>query len=426
MCTGVSSRVASGSRRRIRVRPPRLIIKEMKFESGIDIWYARIPDRRITYVWAPAGTVHDHLSPVEIRPAAGSPHWCKSSGGNDPEFSWPAVFIKDGTSLHPAPSRDVSVSFETDSSFNGTMDIKATSTSGVQLSEKSVAFVNGIANNIVFTIQNLPHTVKWLSGVVFNWSYKLNSTSSYSRANDTQHTLFIIETNPSSANLRYQNKFLFEIIDWSCRWANNYAGQQNIFDAIWRKFHPVRGSHDTRLIYWRNWQRGIRPAQDIVTAIQSQDHPNLRQRFAASCIVFDRILINCLAVHGIHAAEIKIEPISTIFHRGGRNFSCTGWRATTTIGQGNRNAPPEWSSHWIADVHNHLGQWKIYDASYGAGNVDSQDPNIHNPVNVLNYETLTVHYFTCVDKATGNSENLKRHSNPTAQPHLIGDVLWTP
>lgn len=402
---------------------PDVVVTEVKFQSIVNIWYARIPSSGsyILPATADATPPHKHFSPVEVRPAAGGPHWRQGSAASSPEFSWPGVYLRRGAA--GAPAAQLTASFETLPPVSVSAKIKAQTSTGIVLAEKTVSFSGGVASNVTFDIQNLPATAKKLDGIEFQWTYQVGSDPEKT-ANSTKHTLFIVDERPKPANNRYVDQYLWEIFEWSCGWADGVTGHQAVLDAVWGHFNPVQSSHETGLVYWKNHNIGISPAQDLVTAIQSQDDPNVLQKSAASCIVFDRVLLNCLAVHGIACAEIMIAPDRTAFSRGGANLSATGWHDTTTNGQGNSSAPPFWNNHWIADVELPGSQWKIYDASYGAGPSASGAPT-GATVNVFNYEPLTVDYFTGRNLGTGAAAPpISRSSSQAVPPHLKGDVLW--
>lgn len=437
--SGSRSSGSSGKKHHLRILFPEVRVTEIRFESVVDIWYTRIPDKRITYVLhAPSETVHDHLNPPQTRPASGDPHWRKVGvrGNNAAELSWPAVYIREGVSGNP--SRKLMVSFEAEGnpSYSGDIAIKATSSLGVNIGERNVTFSGGRATDVAFDLQNIPTTVKWLSGIEFVWWYKiLPKGTRFYEANHTQHTLFIIDQESEEADLKFQDRFLFEILDWACRWADGSSGHQAVFNAIWNHFDPVTAKHDTGFVYWKKWREietryGVSAAsliaQDLEDAIQSQDNTDPLLKSAVSCIVFDRLLINCLAVHGIRSAEIKVVPPGHSFSRGGKDYYCTGWKAKTTWAQGNKKAPPSWGSHWIADVLTHRGDWKIYDASYGGGPSDCEAPTGRgSTVDLRTYEPSAVDLrqsFLCENLTDGRSDELPRST--THPPHLTGVVLW--
>src|SRR6185312_13737443 len=232
------------------------------------------------------------------------------------------------------------------------------------------------------------------------------------------------------------DEYLWEIFEWSCRWADGVKKRDNVFAAIWGHFTPPQAppAHDSGLTYWKNQDIGIAPAQDMVTAIQSQDDPDPLQQNAASCIVFDRMLINCCAAHGIRVSEIKLErPVQPgapppnnglLFNYLGVQHRCIAWNDTTIIGQANTNAPAAWGSHWIATVK--LGRWKFYDASYGEGPVNAPTPGAAGAaIDVFNFEPHTVQDFRCRNLVTNAWANVPRSANRATPPHLTGEVLWT-
>ena len=178
----------------------------------------------------------------------------------------------------------------------------------ISIVEKVVQITNGVGTE-TFKLQNLPTTVKRYSPVTFRWQYRTSSRRNYGNVfQETKHTLFIVDAQPVASNLdpNMPDFHVFEIINWACQWADARSGQQNVLNAIWGKFKPVKTvDHPTGLKYW-----GIRTnalPQHLVTAIQSRIAAGAK-RNTASCIVFDQIFICCLAVHGIRAAEIMMRP----------------------------------------------------------------------------------------------------------------------
>lgn len=399
-------------------------VTEVRFQGLVDIEYARIPSSGSYLLPAPADAVpvQKHLTPAERRPGAGGPHWKKKPARDPaPEFSWPAVYARTGAAGAPAPQ--VVASFEFYPQVVGSSipaKIRAESgATGVNLAEQAVTITDGNAIAVTFDLRGIPSTAKRLDGIELKWFHK-------EPVRTTKHTLFVVDEKPRAAN----GEFLWEIFEWSCLWADGKAGLANVFSAIWGRFRPVRAAHDTGLVYWKNHSAGISPAQELVSAVQSQDDPNPMQQNAASCIVFDRVLMNCLGVHGIASAEVTLRPPPGTFVRpvpppATPPFRCSGWTDTTTNAQGNAAAPPKWASHWIADVQGPTG-WKLYDASYG----EQAPTNCAAPgavmavLDIQSYEPLTVASFDCRD-SVGMALPLLRDPSPAVPPHLVGYILWS-
>jgi hypothetical protein len=387
----------------------------------VGIWYVRMPDRG-SYLLLPtadAAPPHKHLTPAELRPAAGTPHWKKPLGGAL-QFSWPAVYLRTGAAAAPTPQ--LTASFATIPSVSVSAKIKAEGPNGLVVAEKTVSFAGGVASNITFDLQNLPATAKRLDGLELTWKYQVG-TDPEKVAGTTKHTLFIVDELPKKANNLYVDQYLWEILEWSSQWTDGQTGKAAIFAAVWAHFYPVKAVHDTGLVYWKNY-RTIHPAQDLASAIQSQDDPNIQQRNSASCIVFDRVLLNCLSVHGFSCAEIMIDPDPARFTRGAVNYIPGRWHDTTIIGQGNTDSPPFWGNHWIADIEMPGALWKIYDPSYGAGPATSNAPS-GLTVDVLDFEPMTVDYFEGLTLPSGVPVvQISRNPSAAIPPHLIGHVEW--
>ncbi len=421
----------------VTVAPPDVFVTEITFQGGMDIYYARIPSPAGSFMLPAPGDAappHKHFSPVEIRPSAGTPHWKKKAGLTaDAEFSWPAAYLRTG--VGPA-TRQLKAAFEipAPACSSAAVKIKATSDKGVTIAEKTLTFAGGKASD-TFDVQNLPATVKRLDGIQFTWTFEIDSRASAPRV--TKHTIFVVDQPPKAANHHlaggggYENKFLWEIFEWSCKWADGVTGHQNVLNSIWAQFSPVKGSHDTGLVYWKNYgpPLNIPPNQDLMSAIQSKDDPDPNKQNAASCIVFDEVLMNCLAVQGIASAEVTLRPPSGQFTRGAAKYTCSGWKDTTTSGQANPAAPPHWASHWIADVSVPAApNWKLYDASYGTGPTACVAPGAAiSSIDIHTYEPLTAASFDCerVSPLPVANVSLPLDSSAAVPPHLVGWVLWT-
>jgi hypothetical protein len=417
----------TGKPGKLKISPPELFIETIRFEGQIPIWYCRIPDKRITYVVPPAGTEHTLHTPPEIMPVTGNPHWKRYAGTTQEEISWPAAYVRDGLATGTI-ARRLHVVFSTSNpAFNGSIIIKADSDHSIAIAENTVSFTSGRSAEISFDLQNLPKTVRWLSGLTFHWQYRSSTNPNFIPAHDTRHTLFILDALPLRANLDGNDFFIFEILDWACRWASNKAGSADVLAAIWRHFNPVRAEHDTGLVYWKNHHiESVRRqmAQRIVDAILIKYDSNPLLRNAASCIVFDRIFMNCLLAHGISCAEIMVTGNPASFSRSGTNYSLQRWMAKSIIAQGNIDSPTGWGNHWIADVADSIGNWHIYDPSYGAAPYATDNPNISNIVSLTQYEREAVASFECEDNRTMTIVYLPL--DPAQDPHLKGDVLWPP
>jgi hypothetical protein len=441
----------------------KFFVTEITFRNTArDIYYARIPDAgdlpvAPSYLLAaPAdrNVPHKHFTPAEQRPAAGSPHWLKQAGDTiAPDLSWPAVYTRTGAAGAP-PAPQLRASFEIVPHIPGNIDtrISATSAAGPAVDVLAVTIQNGVAANQDFTISALPATVARLDGMELRWNY-------LEPAHVTKHTLFVVDETPQPANNGYADIYLWEIFEWSCHWANGVTGHQNVLNAVWGHFSPVQAPpvHDTGLTYWKN-QPIVPPNQDLEDAIRSKDGA-LNVSGAASCIVFDRILINCLTVHGIAAAEVKVvpdnytgafangigtipsglappdSPTYTLFTDSlGRTVYIVGWVDTTTTGQANIAAPPRWESHWIAAVHMPGGGWEFYDASYGVPPVACGGaPGMYpSDFNVLPYEPSTalafagVHVTVAMGLMTtvGSVADIPTTAVAGDMPHLLGKIEW--
>jgi hypothetical protein len=412
-----------------------LRVQEIYFNSIRDIYYARIPNAG-SYLLTPAlEPPTTHIVPEDVRPAAGDPHWRRLAGATDnPEFSWPAAYVRRGAANAPNPTMGVIFALFPQAANNATVRIRAQAEGGVAMNTdlQAVTFANGVSPQIQFPILQLPNTVARLDG---NGPWRMRWRCD-GWGPVTQHTLFIVDKIPRAPD---GNGFLWEVFDWSCNWANGVTGTNTVFNQIWARFSPVAGvgAHATGLIYWRNHtvipNAGAVLAQDLPDAVRSPEHGNALAQFGATCIVFDLILINSCTLHGIDAAEIELTPQAAQFARQDltplhtmRNWTCDQWDDANVHGQGNIASPAGWGSHWIASIKltafGLFDAWYYYDPSYGVAPVDSPTPGLAaTAIDPINYEPLTVTTFDCWEVGLPNQV----HFPPTAAPpRLTGRVLF--
>jgi hypothetical protein len=425
---------AEGSADRVAVTVNTLRVREIYFHGIRDIYYARIPTVGSYLLTPPVDAPATHIDPEAVRPAAGSPHWRRLAGATDnAEISWPAAYVRRGGAGAPAPDMEASFDLFPQAGNNVTMRIRARAEGATPDTElQDVAFVGGVSQRIRFPLDHFPNTVARLDG---NGAWRFRWFCD-GWGPTTQHTLFFTDRLPRRADNAGVNQYLWEIFEWSCDWANGVTGTNNVFGQIWARFSPVAGAHATGLIYWKN--QHLFPnasqvmAQNLPDAIRSHEHANVLLQDGATCIVFDRVLINCCTAHGIDAAEVKLKPQVATFNRldpnppGAMvNWQCRGWNDTTIIGQGNVNSPPVWGSHWIASVKLTgliFDSWYYYDASYGVAPVDSPVPGAVNAaIDPFNYEPLTVQSFICQPSVGGIRVNFPAAAGP---PRLVGQVLF--
>lgn len=445
--SGAGSNTVDGSPPSCPCDTPTVWVSEIQFQGAKDIYYARIPAPDGSFLLPAsedATPVHKLFTPIAKRPQSG-PHWRKKPGATpEPEFSWPAVYIRSGGS-GPSPTLKARFEFQP-ANCSGTVKVKAKSTTGIEIAEKTILFSAGQSELESFDLQNLPGTVKRLDGIEFTWSFTINSVICATRR--TKHTLFIVDKQPKAATYHTDSQLLWEIFEWSCKWADGVTGHQHVLDAIWAQFSPVKAHHDTGLIYWKDHEHDVPPYQELARAIRGWNTNNDAKN-SASCVVFDEIFMDCLAAHGISSAEVMLEAPFTkwrrenpgrtplapppTFTRDGHTFVCTRWKDKTINAQGNSNAPPFWANHWIADVNTPgTPSWKFFDPSYGAGPTNATEPATGAEINIQSYEPETVSKFEVLDTAapprpddTTPLPQVDRNPDPAVPPHLTGTILWT-
>jgi hypothetical protein len=418
-----------------------LRVQEIYFHGIRNIYYARIPDFQTnvpnvpSYILPPAlVAARTPVTPEAVRPAAGTPHWRRQGGATDnAEFSWPAAYVRRGASNAPNARMEAIFELYPQAGNNVTMRIKARAEGAPMDSDlQSVTFANGVSNRIAFPIQQLPDTVARLDATG-GWRLRWRCDG---WGPETAHTLFIVDAVPRAPD---GTGFLWEIFEWSCGWANGVTGRNTVFNQIWARFSPVagNGAHATGLIYWRNHTlfpvAAAVTAQNLPAAIRSFEHGTANLQRAATCIVFDRILINACTLHGIDAAEVQLAVPVPQFNRADplaphpvRAWECVRWLDNNVHGQGNTAAPGAWGSHWIASVKltsmGFFDNWYYYDPSYGVAPVDSPTPGAVNAaIDPINYEPLTVTAFDCQRVGSARRVNFPPTADP---PRLTGKVLF--
>jgi hypothetical protein len=108
--------------------------------------------------------------------------------------------------------------------------------------------------------------------------------------------------------------------------------------------------------------------------------------------------------------------------KDGVDYKCNGWKPLIRKAQGSINAPKKLSEHWIANVMNDSGIWKLYDTVYGLG-FDSQEPSTSGLTN-LEYESSIVESYECEKISDGSIVSLPYNPDPNIQPHLVSEIVW--
>jgi len=424
-------------------------VVDVRFHNAIRIYYARIPNQGPpNEVWLqtppPAVAASQpgvHVAPAAIRPAPNQPHWVDHPG--HPAESWPVAYVRGPGAGHAGP-RTLRVRFQcVGHALNGLREVRGVTGGAMVTDVQNVNFANG-DGQATFTLQNVPATVDRLSRVQFSWEFRPQHRQHWSPKCQTEHSFFFVDAAPVAAvgdvAPGQPERLYFELFNWSCGWASVRSGAANVLAAIWGQFTPVKAAHATGLIYWRAYQTGIAPAQDVADGIRSQDAAG-NQQYAISCIVWDRIFCNALAAHGIRAAEIMLEPhpllagavpprpyppADTFVHPNGMAYlKPSGWNIANRAGHGNPMAPPSWGSHWIAAVDPGGGAWTLYDPSYGATHAPwAAPPAVNGTLAVPGpYEVAGGVTFDLLGNTSGAAVTLPTQ-NPN-DPQLEGTVLYT-
>jgi hypothetical protein len=424
-------KTTTGAKTTFQVTVEKLEVLEIAFDGQIDIYYVRFDQKSTDYSPEniPAGKTYLHINPPTVYPKLGDPHWKWDEASGKVAKNWPAVFVRDDAAKKHAFKRTLSVTLKKAVASDGELYVYAEG-ADFKVAEQKVTFAKGVAKSIKFEFSALPQKVGKYSQTAIQWYFRTEPAAEAQKGPETKHTIFIVDDKPKKANLRGYDYFLFEVCDWGCTWAQGKSGYRDVLAAIWSQFSPVKANHATGLIYWKDsMEKGVEPHQAMDLAIRSQDDPLAPDCNAASCVVFAHVLINCLSLHGIEAAEIRIELTADSkkdFIRNGRQYYGCRFNSKTTKAQGTLTAPPAWVNHWIVDVGDVMNQWNIFDPSYGIAPYLSSVPIYLNEVDVVKYEEAGVRDFECIDMVTAKPENLGRDPNPVELPHLQGTTLWRP
>ncbi len=404
-------------------------VVEVSFANGFDIWYARIPVSGGNVGWLqtappPAlGQPKDHITPEEVRPIS------RSTTLQEVRHELPRGELAHGVRSRAGEwlkgPRTLTVKFQCLSSAtaNGSFKVAGSGPGSLATDSQVVQFANGVAT-ATFTLKSVPAKVTRLNRAAITWTLRPTGGILKRAAScASEHTFYFVDADSLAPLGGKWEKPYFELYDWACRWADGKKGKAAVIAAIWKKFSPIQIPHDSGFIYWRNHESGVDPAQDVANAIRSVDPAAADAQFAASCIVFDRMFMNTLAIHGIESSEVELGTHAG-FTVGKTEFlKPTGWKIGNPAAQGNPSGPPEWESHWIADV-NTGGKWELYDPSYGAKQSPwSSPPAVGGKITPpAAYEQGAGVEFGCKPKTPGLSVILKS-ANPK-DPRLEGTIEY--
>ncbi len=165
----------------------------------------------------------------------------------------------------------------------------------------------------------------------------------------------------------------------------------------------------------------------MADGIRSVDPGKLNAQFAVSCIVFDRMFTNTLALHGVHSSEVKVAPNAASFTYGGVDYVTPALFGIINVAaQGNPVGPWSWGGHWIADVQID-GTWELSDPSHGA----RISPWITSPpakgtiLPPAVYESIAgAGVFFYAKPKTGVGAAVARISQNPDDPRLSGEILY--
>ncbi|WP_426750340.1 hypothetical protein [Myxococcus sp. Y35] len=339
----------------------------------------------------------NNLLPPQAFPANGEPHWRPAD--NSPlgrirrlvETSWPVAYVRTGSST-PTPPPWLRVEFKASPATSsgkmskpGSRWMRAVEYRahgiGLYTPPVLVHFDESGKGEADFPLVGIPSTVTMLSGLELTWEQAESGREFTPMEKRTKHTLFIVDAVPKPGRFymhAYQGGALLDALHFGCTWADGMAGAPQVLAAIWRQFVGTPDPHPSGLGYWLT--TNPLPEDEFFRAARLRrlalSTPQAGQKINASCTSFAQLFINCLAVHGIESAEVKVFPaVSTAysakarFEYNGKDYVLgpTFLVPPTAPAQGNRNLQRVDSPHhWVVCVREG-NQWRLYETSFGLG-----------------------------------------------------------
>jgi hypothetical protein len=458
----------SGIARIFKRHEPKLVVTKIKFASQININYAIYPQGREPYIKIPAGLIRAAKPPyADFRKSKPDPtenHWEKEVANDDTKHSWPVALIRRGGNQYAQWTADVTVKLN--GLYTGDINVKASCQTmaddgsahdeTLKVPETKITFNNEDEKTVNVSFDGIPDTVRHMGMLGLFWEYKTNSMSDYKAANLSLHCVLVtnakpltlVAKTPQMNYLKPHDYFLFDIFDWSCKWADGMATIDAIEAAIWNLFHPFDPPDDntnklfksTGLFYWttaslkaagQSIHKSDELYQTLPEALWGKYDPNDAKRSSASCIVFDRIFLGTMGVQGIPCQEIRIMPNGAnkkvhFPYKGEYYQAGDSWRSDNIHGHANPNASPIWSSHWIAFAYkgdsNNVPLVKpgLFDPSYGGAKI----ANVAKAVDAMDtYERGEVTHYRAKAKSTGNYRWVKRDEITRNDMCLVPTIL---
>ncbi|WP_163785854.1 hypothetical protein [Myxococcus vastator] len=425
----------------------------------------------------------NNLLPPQAFPANGDPHWRPEDTSilgkmqRLVETSWPVAYVRSGASTQPAPPMVRVVLKATPGTSSGKLSRpgsrwvraaeKPGTGQGLYTHHAQVEFDESGIGQVDLPLHGLPSTVTLRSGLELTWEVAESGREYTPLTKKTKHTLFIVDATPKAGRFNiqaYKGGALLDALYFGCTWAEGAQGAAEVIQAIWKNFVGTPDPHPSGLGYWLTVDP--LPEDDFFRAARLRrldlgtEHAG--RKVNASCTAFAQLFINCLAVHGIESAEVKVAPaVSTATSMKARfDYNGVDYVPTNKFlvpprapAQGNQALERTDSPHhWVVCVRESQG-WLLYETSFGLGPFPlKQAPHFTEPApNTQNhaphpqrfepkvnhefiapaaYEQQTVLGYMCTYFEPARGDDLtqipsRNDDTQPQRPYLISKVLWT-
>ncbi|GHG92578.1 hypothetical protein [Comamonas sp. JC664] len=428
------------------------------------------PDRNLPPYAFPDGS-DPHWKPAVINP------YLKSL--NRPPVSWPVAYVRTGAVTQPPPPT-LSVTFKASPKksleklpSSSRRWVRAVVAQGpgtcLWVPDTEVEFNASGEGKAVFPLEGIPSTVAMLSGVEFTWEVAESGCEYAAMEPRSKHTFFIVDALPTAGryNIKaYNGGPLLDALYFACTWAEGKAGSAEVLAAIWSKFVGTPDPHPSDMGYWLTVDP--LPEDDFFRCMRLRRAELKKAQSGAfkvnsSCSAFAQLFINCIAMHGIECAEVKVSPAigtETSTHAPFEHANEKYVLGSTFLvpphapAQGNNQlVRTDSPHHWMVCVKEGA-VWRLYETSFGLGPFAlKQAPHFVEPLEgaenlaphaqrfeprkghkfiaPAEYEHATVRGYMCryfykkdqedvlTEIPSGNDALLPK------RPYLLAEVLWT-
>ncbi|AKQ67932.1 hypothetical protein A176_004844 [Myxococcus hansupus] len=461
-------------------------LEAITFRNHIRVEYLLFPTEGDPVYCLPGNASEpDRNLPPYAFPDGNDPHWKPAvinpylKSLNRPPVSWPVAYVRSGALEPQAPpmlsvtlkARPKKSSDKLPSSSRRWVRAVVAQGPGTCLwvRDTEVEFNADGDCTAEFPLDGIPSTVTLLSGVEFTWEVAESGCEYAAVERQSKHTFFIVDAKPTAGryNIKaYKGGALLDALYFACTWAEGKAGSAEVIKAIWSRFVGTPDPHPSNMGYWLTVNP--LPEDDFFRCMRERreklkQDPSGNFKVNSSCSAFAQLFINCIAMHGIECAEVKVAPAigtatstNTRFEYADEEYVLgkTFLVPPTAPAQGNvkleRTDSPH---HWMVCVREETG-WRLYETSFGLGpyglkqapgfvEPDSNAENLaphaqrfeptvsHKFIAPAAYEHATVRGYMCPYFYKPEQEGTLTHvpsgnnDDKPKRPYLLAEVLWT-